>query len=542
MAVAAGQPALVTGPIAGRLGRILRTRDLGPRATAVALAVTTRIVTANGIAGLLVAIYLTISENVRDTPNAWVWTIVANVIFYVAAMVVLTIIAVIRGKHSFAPAWRFLDDDRPVSDADRVALLRLPAKMAFFPVPYWIVAAALGVTTRIALGGTAGQVVASGVTLLVGGLVAATAGFLLGERALRPVFAIAMQGQTPPGRPRLGIGTRLVVTWVLGSGLPLALIGVSPFLVRDADLGVTWAILTLAAIGLVSGYATTVAAARSISRPLAGVRRALGRVGEGELDLAVVVDDGGELGHLQAGVNEMVGGLRERARLEDLFGRHVGGDVARLAMQEEETALGGELRDISVLFVDVRGSTELARRRSPHEVVELLNRFFAAVVEACDTEGGWLDKFEGDGAMCVFGAPIDRADHADRALRTSRALAARLRALRADEPDLDAGIGVASGEAVVGYVGTEWRLEYTVIGDPVNTAARLTVAAKDRPGRVLASTGALASASPAEAAWWQPAGEVDLKGLAPAHAVSEPRPLEAEVEASPRVDGDARIG
>jgi adenylate cyclase len=523
MAVAAGQPAFVTGPIAGRLGRILRTRDLGPRATAVALAVTTRIVIANGIAGLLVAVYLTISENVRETPNAWLWTILANVIFYVAGMVLLTIIAVIRGKHSFAPAWRFLDDDRPVSDADRAALLRLPAKMAFFPVPYWIVAAGIGVATRIVMGGTAGQVVASGVTLLTGSLVAATAGFLLGERALRPVFAIAMQGRTPPGRPRLGIGTRLVVTWILGSGLPLALIGVSPFLVRDADLGVTWAILTLAAIGLVSGYATTVAAARSISRPLAGVRRALGQVGEGELDLVVVVDDGGELGHLQAGGNEMVGGLRERARLEDLFGRHVGTDVVRQAMAED-TALGGELRAISVLFVDIRGSTELARRRSPHEVVELLNRFFAAVVEACDAEGGWLDKFEGDGAMCVFGAPIDRADHADRALRTSRALAVRLRALRAEEPDLDAGIGVASGEAVVGYVGTEWRLEYTVIGDPVNTAARLTVAAKDRPGRVLASASAITSASAAEAAWWQPAGEVDLKGLAPAHSVSEPKP------------------
>lgn len=521
MAVAVGQR--VTGRVAHRLGRLLRTRDLGPHATAVALAVTTRVVLANAVAGLLVAVYLTISENVPDEPNAWLWTILANAGFYVVSMVLLTILAVIRGKHSFAPAWRFLDSDEPLTDDDLAVLLRLPVKMAFWPVPYWIAAAALGMTVRIAFGATAGQVVASGVTLLAGGLAAATASFLLGERALRPTFALALDGRTPPAQPALGIGTRVVLAWVLSSGLPLALVGASPFLVRDADLGPTWAVLALSVIGLVSGAAIMLYAARSISRPLAQVRTALIEVGEGNLDVDVVVDDGGELGRLQAGVNEMVAGLRERELVVDLFGRHVGTAVARQAVAEG-VRLGGEVREVSVLFVDLRGSTELARRRSADEVVALLNRFFATVVATTDEAEGWLDKFEGDGAMCVFGAPDAQPDHVDRALRTARLLAHRLRQLRADEPDLDAGVGVATGPAVVGHVGAEHRLEYTVIGEPVNTAARLTVAAKARPCRALTTTSTLAAASAAEAACWHDGGTVDLKGLPEGLPVAEPLP------------------
>ena len=113
-------------------------------------------------------------------------------------------------------------------------------------------------------------------------------------------------------------------------------------------------------------------------------------------------------------------------------------------------------------------------------------------------------------------------DHLDRAVRTARLLGARLAELRAAEPDLDAGVGVATGPAVVGHVGTEHRLEYTVIGDPVNVAARLTVAAKERPGRVLTTLDTLAGASPGEAGAWHAAGIVDLKGLPEQLAVAEP--------------------
>src|SRR5207237_6672377 len=113
---------------------------------------------------------------------------------------------------------------------------------------------------------------------------------------------------------------------------------------------------------------------------------------------------------------------------------------------------------------------------------ELLNRFFTGVVRVVADEGGWVNKFEGDAALCVFGAPADQPDHAARALRAARRLAAELERL-----GVDAGIGVSSGRVVAGNIGAEDRYEYTVIGDPVNEAARLSEAAKTRPSRLAAS-------------------------------------------------------
>src|SRR5205085_4335115 len=116
------------------------------------------------------------------------------------------------------------------------------------------------------------------------------------------------------------------------------------------------AAVALAAIGLFSGLLFTVVAAASVADPMADVRKAMRRVGEGDLDAEVPVDDDGEIGLLQAGFNHMAAGLRERERLQELFGRHVGEDVARRAL-EQGAALGGGQRDVSALFVDLVGGT-----------------------------------------------------------------------------------------------------------------------------------------------------------------------------------------
>src|SRR5205085_684631 len=207
-------------------------------------------------------------------------------------------------------------------------------------------------------------------------------------------------------------------------------------------------------------------------------------------------------------------GLRQRAILEDLFGRHVGADVARRAL-EEGAALGGEQREITVFFVDIIGSTALAENASPAHVVGLLNRFFAAVVAAVSAEGGWVNKFEGDGALCVFGAPAAQPDHAARALRAACALRNALVDLA------DVGIGVATGDAVVGNVGAEERYEYTVVGRPVNAASRLTGEAKTRPTRVMATADAIAAAG-SEAQRWIEVGFVELRGLSQPVLAFEP--------------------
>jgi adenylate cyclase len=204
----------------------------------------------------------------------------------------------------------------------------------------------------------------------------------------------------------------------------------------------------------------------------------------------------------------MVAGLRERELLHDLFGRQVGLDVAREAL-ERQPSLGGRTQTVSALFVDVIGSTGIAEREDPERVVALLNRFFEVVVGVVDEHGGLVNKFEGDAALCVFGAPIEQTDHATRALRAARAIRGRL---EADETGLDAAIGVASGTAVAGYVGSESRFEYTVIGDPVNEASRLTELAKQRPERLLASAQTMEEAGGPEAGLWDIDGDVVLRG------------------------------
>jgi adenylate cyclase len=221
---------------------------------------------------------------------------------------------------------------------------------------------------------------------------------------------------------------------------------------------------------------------------------------------------------LQRGFNAMVDGLRERERVRDLFGRHVGREVAAAA-EQKKLRLGGEELHAAVLFVDIIGSTQLSTRRSPTEVVELLNRFFTVIVDEVDQHHGLLNKFEGDAALAVFGAPIDLECPEDEALEAAREIARRL----CDEvPEVSAGIGVSAGQVVAGNVGAYERFEYTVIGDPVNEAARLSEEAKSRPRRVLASGVAVDGATESERRHWTFKEEVVLRGRDEPTRLAEP--------------------
>ena len=194
----------------------------------------------------------------------------------------------------------------------------------------------------------------------------------------------------------------------------------------------------------------------------------------------------------------MVAGLRERERMQDLYSRQVGEDVARAALADEPR-LGGTEREVAAMFVDIIGSTTMAIEAPPERVVARLNRFFAVVVEVTAEHGGWVNKFEGDAALCVFGAPTEAEDAAGCALAAARDLHARL---RRDVPEVEAAIGLSAGPAVAGWVGAAQRYEYTVIGDPVNVASRLCELAKREDGRLLASEAIVARAGDDERAHW----------------------------------------
>ena len=163
-------------------------------------------------------------------------------------------------------------------------------------------------------------------------------------------------------------------------------------------------VLIVAAATLIFGFILMWILAWLIATPVRVVRAALKRVEQGDLRGDLVVFDGTELGELQRGFNTMVDGLRERERVRDLFGRHVGREVAAAA-ERERPKLGGEERHVAVVFIDIIGSTKLVSKRPPSDVVELLNRFFAIIVEEVDRHCGLVNKFEGDASLAIFGAP-----------------------------------------------------------------------------------------------------------------------------------------
>src|ERR1700682_6239596 len=174
-------------------------------------------------------------------------------------------------------------------------------------------------------------------------------------------------------------------------------------------------------------------------------------------------------------------------------------------------------RSYSSIFIDLVGSTQLTSTREPHEVAEVLNEFFQIVVAAVDERHGLINKFQGDEAIAVFGAPLRIDDPASAALATARALGAELRRL-----PVDFGIGVSSGPVFAGNIGAENRYEYTVVGDAVNEAARLADRAKDFEGRVLCSAAAIDRADEVERRCWAVQGSEMLRGRSRLTQISAP--------------------
>ncbi|MEU3273965.1 adenylate/guanylate cyclase domain-containing protein [Saccharomonospora sp. NPDC006951] len=384
--------------------------------------------------------------------------------------------------------------------------LRLPTDLAIVTGTLWS-SGALVLGTLTAVLGSWLAAVSLALVILLGGLATVALTHLAAEWVARPVMIMALRVAPPSGRLPVTVLTRLLLTWVLASGLPLCgvlLIVLPPYL-GEGDP--TNSLMTLSLIGLVLGALATGLLARSVASPLHKLRGVLGRIAKGHTDITVGVDDAGEIGMLQNSVNDLASGLREQERLRDLFGRHVGDDVVRHAL-EHGVSLSGDVREVTALFVDVVDSTALAASLPADEVVRKLNKLFAAVVAAVGSQGGLVNKFQGDAALCVFGAPARHHDPASAALRAARAIRDEV----SSTGELDLGIGVAAGPAFAGQLGTASRFEYTVIGDAVNEAARLTEHAKQVPGRILASDSVLAASSGGERERWHQHDTVVLRG------------------------------
>jgi adenylate cyclase len=465
---------------------------------------------ANGLGALVV--FLLLEFFVPLGPDDHHQNLLLNAI---VAAVYIPIGLAIGNRFARRRSWvveRWLSEQRPPTLEERQVVLGLPLQFVAISGFFWVLAAVLFTAINAPDAGWLALVV--GGTMLLAGETTCAVGYLLVERIARPITVLALAGSRPPERCRPGVTLRLTMAWSLGTGIPILgiLLIAAASLLQEKEDGtlVAAAVAFLAVVGMLVGWVAISVAARGVAEPIGAVRRAMARVEEGDYDANVPVDDSSEVGLLEAGFNSMAAGLRERERMRDLFGRHVGREVAQAALERDgDVELGGELREVAIVFVDVVGSTNLAIRRPPHEVVTLLNRFFSIVVEEVEAQCGWVNKFEGDAALCVFGAPTARPDAAGDALRAARNLNQRLvRELHG----ATAGIGVSAGPAVAGNVGTEERFEYTVIGDPVNEAARLCELAKRRSEQVLASEAVLRRADGGEAELWELRDSVLLRG------------------------------
>ncbi|MCT1433963.1 adenylate/guanylate cyclase domain-containing protein [Dietzia maris] len=417
---------------------------------------------------------------------------------------------------------RWFLDGREPSDRERVRTLRLPGRITLIQAFLWLLGAAV-VTPAYGLVDVA-AIPTVGFTIVFAGMVVCGAAFLFADFGLRPVAALALSTGKAPRARFLGAMTRLRVAWAVGSGVPIAgLIIVSIYTLAGRALTVerlAVIVLALGAASLLAGFLLISLATGSVLGPLRSVRWAMEDVTAGSLSRRVVVYDGTELGELQRGFNKMAAGLQERERLRDLFGRHVGRDVAEAA-ELQDPELGGQDSRVGVVFVDLIGSTEMAVRSEAGEVVDVLNRFFSVVVETVEEYDGIVDSFLGDAALVVFGAPRSMADPATATLACARVLAERL---PARVPDCRAGIGASYGDVVAGYVGSDDRFEYTVIGDAVNEASRLCELAKEQPGLVLASGVAADAAAESERGRWQEVGSEVVRGRTEPTRLCAPAP------------------
>jgi adenylate cyclase len=492
-------------------GRRLRWR--------VTLLLTTTLVIANGIGSALVSALLFFvipGDDVLTKDLAWV-----NCVWGPTYSLSALVVGAVWGTWMTRRTLRWSREDRPATRRDRIATLRIPWMLTGLSGLLWAIGTV--VMTYLYTRENSELLWKTGFTIAFAGIVVCANTYLMTEFALRPVAARAL-ADSPPRRPTgVGITMRALLIGAWGA-LPvtgLMIIGIFQLArhrISADDLALS--MVALSGIALLVGLILTWFNTRAMVAPIHSVTDAMRRVQHGHLDTEVVVFDGTELGLLQTGFNRMVHDVRERQHIRDLFGRHVGEDVAKAALERGNHSMGGEVRNVAVLFIDLVGSTALASERPPTEVVELLNRFFAVVVAEVHAHEGFVNKFEGDAALAIFGAPEDHPDAAGRALAAARRMAERL---NTEVPDALAGIGVSAGPAVAGNVGAEDRFEYTVIGDPVNEAARLTEEAKQVDGRVVASMRAVEAASPEEAAHWVPLHEVHLRGRAQPTMLAVPR-------------------
>ena len=297
------------------------------------------------------------------------------------------------------------------------------------------------------------------------------------------------------------------------------------YLDRQRELDTTIAVGMLAGALLALVLAAIVA--RRLTRPVVALTGAAARVAGGDLSPSLPVTSRDEIGQLTSAFNGMVEGLRQREIIRNAFGRYVSPEVARAVLESPDgLSLGGRKREVTVLMSDLRGYTRFAEHGDPTGVMEVLNDYLGRMADIVIAHGGTVNEFIGDAVFAVFGAPVEHPDHAERAAATALAMQRTMDELNdanaaRGRPRFEMGIGINTGEAVVGNIGSEQRTKYAVVGAAVNLAARVESCTVG--GQILLSESTVRYLGPlAEVA---PPIHVELKGLDAPVALYELRGL-----------------
>ena len=328
-----------------------------------------------------------------------------------------------------------------------------------------------------------------GVTM-VGGPVTTITVFLLIEAVWRRELPRILQGRDISSLPqaiKIPVRARLAPIMLAVSLTPLFIMAGASIkelmtLAQAAgiQLDVTPVVKTVAFVAVVGAANAVIVSlflANSVSQPLRSLAAGMAQAAEADFSARIVPTSNDEIGELTEGYNRMLTGLAEREKLKTAFGRYMDPDVAAEVL-DRGVDLDGEMKEVTVLFSDLRGFTGFTESRHPKEVLAKLNTYFSAMTRVIQKRKGVVLQYVGDEIYAVFGAPIPNAAHADNALTAAREMRLALTGLnrawsKAGEVNLEHGVGIHSGDALAGHVGSENRLSYALVGDTINTTARV---------------------------------------------------------------------
>ncbi|APE14411.1 adenylate/guanylate cyclase domain-containing protein [Mycolicibacterium pallens] len=430
----------------------------------------------------------------------WSWVVVAfeKSSQYVEATVITGVAVAVFTFFMVLPGSRRLrgvEEWAAGREVDRVRALEDTYTWTRSAVVRWLVLDAVGTALLLIL--VAAVTGASESRLIQYGILGAAFGFVatvfgmhsLVEPALRPPRA-ALVGDTqigdslPRTHPTFAAWVNLsMLAAAFNFALSAAMLAVVFDPVRDVPV-----LCVVIAFALVLFYAVPFTIFTGFApslRPVRDLTEGTERVAAGIYTrrLPVVQDD--DLGALAASFNRMQAGLVERQRLQAAFGTYVDPALAARLLEQGDDVFTGERREVTVMFIDVRDFTPFAEANTAEDTVARLNALFEIVVPAVIDAGGHVNKFLGDGALAVFGAPNDLADHADAAVRA--AVSIQRMVTERFSGELRIGIGINTGVVIAGTIGAAGHLEFTLIGDTTNIAARIEQLTKSTGDTILAA-------------------------------------------------------